>query len=141
MLLPRSYAWTRAQKYLIAGAVVAAVIASSALIQAYERFCRGPDDSYFVGAWRGKYEPTTLFWGVPELAVRFNRDYTYQDEDSGMLGGGKWYAGGDFLFLKVRAEDSSGPIDRLEVWHIDSMASDEVHMTRPGGHAILKRIE
>jgi hypothetical protein len=58
-----------------------------------------------------------------------------------MFAAGKWYARGDFLYLRLRLEDSSGPYDTLRVWHIDSMSSDEVHMSQPEGRATLKRSE
>src|SRR5437016_14206300 len=41
MLFPQSHAWTPRQRRLIAGAVVAALVAFSALVYGYERYHRG----------------------------------------------------------------------------------------------------
>ncbi len=53
---------------------------------------------------------------------------------------GKWYAGGDFIYLRHRLDDASGPYDRLELWYIDSMTPNEVHMHDTYGlHGTFKR--
>jgi hypothetical protein len=54
---------------------------------------------------------------------------------------GKWHAGGDFVYLRVRLDDASGPYDRLQMWHIDSMTSAELRMHYDGLHAALKRFQ
>jgi hypothetical protein len=41
MLFPQSHAWTPAQRCLIAGAIVAGLVAFSALVYSYERYHRG----------------------------------------------------------------------------------------------------
>ena len=133
MLLPKSRAWTRPQKYLIAAAVIAGVITSSGLIYGYERYYRDPDESYFVGTWYGDYVPNTLYLGPPDIGFQFNPDHTFE--------AGRWYAAGEFLYLRIRQDTGGDPYDMLEVWHIDSMTPNEVHLTQPGGHAILKRVE
>jgi hypothetical protein len=101
----------------------------------YERYYRGPDDSFFVGSWRGDYLPTTLYMGPPDRTFHFRPDHMYDDA----FGAGKWYAGGEFLYLRVPIEMDDGWQSRLEMWHIDLMSADELHMTQPGGHIILKR--
>jgi hypothetical protein len=52
MLLPRSYAWTPLQKWLIVTAAVLVVAAAAASIYYYERHYRGPSDTVFVGTWQ-----------------------------------------------------------------------------------------
>jgi hypothetical protein len=142
MLFPQSHAWTTRQRWLIAGAVAAGVVAFSALVYSYERYYRGPDDSFFVGTWRGELGCL----GENRVGYHFKPDHTYEDllffgDSESLAQAGKWYAGGDFIYLRVRLDDASGPYDRLEAWHIDSMTSAELRMHSDGLHATLKRVE
>jgi hypothetical protein len=134
MLFPKSHVWTPRQRWLIAGAVVAGLVGFSALVYSYERYYRGPDDSFFVGTWRGELD----CMGENRVGYRFKPDHTFEGE---WKPDGKWYAGGDFLYLRLRLDDASGPYDRLEMWHIDSMTPTELRMHYDGLHAALKRVE
>jgi hypothetical protein len=142
MLFPRSHAWTPLQKRLIAGVVVAGVAAFSALVYSYERYYRGPVDSFFVGTWRGELGCL----GENRVGYRFKPDHTYEDltyigDSESWAQAGKWYAGGDFIYLRARYDDASGPYDRLEMWHIDSMTSAELRMHYEDLPATLKRVQ
>jgi hypothetical protein len=124
------------------GAAVAGLVVFSALVYSYERYHRGPDDSFFVGTWRGELE----CMGENRTGYRFKSDHTYEErvmseESESWYPAGKWQAGGDFLYLRVRADDASGAYDFLEMWHIDSMSSAEVRMHQEELHATLKRFE
>ena len=134
MLLPKSHAWTRKQRWLIAASVAFGIIAFGALVYSYERYYRGPDDSFFVGTWRGEEDSI----GETRIGYRFKPDHTYESEWDA---DGKWYAGGDFLYLRLRLDDASGPYDMLQAWHIDSMTPNELRMHWEGLHAVLKRAE
>jgi hypothetical protein len=134
MLFPYSHTWTSKQRWLIAASVFTGLVALSALVYGYERYYRGPNDSFFVGTWRGEASYT----GETRIGYHFKPNHTYEGE---WEPSGKWYAGGDFLYLRERLDDSSGPYDRLEIWHIDSMTSNEVHMHCGSLHAVLKRVE
>src|SRR5438093_12616864 len=101
MLLLHSHAWTRRQRWLIVGAVVVALGFFSALVYSYERYYRGPDDSFFVGTWRGEADYT----GETRIGYRFKADHTFEGE---WEPSGKWYAGGEFLYLRQRLDDASG---------------------------------
>ncbi|MEY2536856.1 MAG: hypothetical protein QOG67_596 [Verrucomicrobiota bacterium] len=144
MLSPKSRLWTRGQRWLICGAVLAGLVAFSALVYSYERYYRGPDDSVFIGTWRGEADYT----GEQRTGYRFKPDHTYQElipgdsefPESSTLAS-KWHAGGDFLYLRVRCDDASGPYDFLQAWHIDAMTSTELRMHWEGLHASLKRVE
>jgi hypothetical protein len=142
MLFPQSRAWTRRQRLLIAGAVIASLVAFAALVYSYERYYRGPDDSFFVGTWRGELGCL----GENRVGYRFKPDHTYEGRD--MLGeseswyqAGKWFAGGDVLYLRARYDDASGSYDRLEMWHIDSMSTAELRMHFEDLPVVLKRAE
>jgi hypothetical protein len=142
MLFPRSYAWTRRQRLFIIGALVAGLAVFSAIVYSYERYYRGPDDSFFVGTWRGELDAL----GANETGYHFRKDHTYEEiwpsQGHDFVGPtGKWYAGGDFLYLRRRLDDASGPYDRLEIWHIDSMTPNEVRMHYDGLHGTFKRVE
>ena len=134
MLFPRSYAWTSRQRWLIAGAAVAGIVIFSALVYSYERYYRGPDDSFFVGTWRGEADSI----GETRIGYRFKPDHTYEGE---WEADGKWYAGGDFLYLRVSLDDGSDPYSFVQAWHIDSMTPNELRMHWEGLHAVLKRVE
>jgi hypothetical protein len=140
MLFPRSYAWTPRQRWLIAAAVIAGVVAFSALIYSYERYYRGPDYSFFIGTWRGELECLSEY----RTGYRFRPDHTYEerhmlDDEEVWAPAGKWYAGGDFVYLRHRLGDDSHPYDQLEPWHIDSMSLNEVRMHYEGLHGTFKR--
>jgi hypothetical protein len=118
------------------GAIVVAVGVFSALVYGYERYYRGPDDSVFIGTWRGEADYT----GEQRIGYRFKPDHTYEGEWGEP--DGKWHAGGDVLYLRQRLDDPSGPYDRLEMWHIDSMTPTELRMhSSDGVHASLKRVQ
>src|SRR5712692_2667434 len=98
MLFPLPHAWTPRQRWLIAGAVVAGLVAFSALVYSYEHYYRGPDDSFFLGTWRGELECL----GENRTGYRFKPDHTYQErlmfgDSESWVQAGKWYAGGDFI--------------------------------------------
>jgi hypothetical protein len=140
MLFPKSHAWTILQKRLIAATVVAAIACLGTGIYVYERYYRGPDDSFFVGTWRGRQDSL----GGDYIGYHFRADHTYEkilpiEGEDFVSPTGKWYAGGDFLYLRARLDDASGPYDKLEIWHIDSMMPTEVRMHYDGLHASLKR--
>src|ERR1700742_2141644 len=118
MLIARSHAWTPLQKWLILGAVFTALVLSGVGIYCYERFHRGPDESFFVGTWHGEYQPHSLYMGPANVTFRFQADHTY---DADTAPSGKWHAAGDFLYLRLRLSVGGDPYDRLETWHIDSM--------------------
>src|SRR5438874_4365207 len=93
MLMPRAHTWTVRHRCLIVGAVVAAIGVFSALVYSYERYHRGPDDSFFVGTWRGEADYT----GETRIGYHFKPDHTYEGE---WEPSGQWYAGGEFLYLR-----------------------------------------
>src|SRR5438874_7812092 len=112
MLLPDSRPWTLRQRWLIAGAVAAGVVAFSALVYSYERYYRGPNDSFFVGTWRGEQIPTGLFLGDPNVALHFRADHTFEGEG---IPSGKWFGGGEFLYLRFLLDDGR-PYEELQQW-------------------------
>ena len=136
--MPFTRSWTRLQKCLILTSALGVLFLSGVGIYSYERFHRGPSESFFVGAWRGQYDPHSLYMGPANVSFRFHPDHTYEAWD-GFTPSGKWSAGGDFLYLRERFDDSSGPYDRLETWHIDSMSSDEVRMHYYTMYIAMKR--
>jgi hypothetical protein len=114
-----------------------------ALVYTYERRYRGPDESFFIGTWRGEIDSLSK----NRIAFRFKADHTYEEsfvsaEDSEIWAlPGRWYAGGDFLYLRIPRDDGGDPYSVLQAWHVDSMNSQEVRMQADGLHATLKRAE
>ena len=76
MLLPKSHAWTRTQRWLIATSVLLGIVAFGALVYSYERYHRGPKDSVLVGTWRGEYLNAL---GDNRTGYRFKPDHTYEE--------------------------------------------------------------
>jgi hypothetical protein len=144
MLLPRSHAWTPLQKRIIAALVVLGVAAFAALVYGYERHHRGPTDRVLVGTWHCDMLNTT---GANEVYYRFNPDHTYHEfypdlpRDDEKVGppSGTWYAGGDFIYLRIPRENTSGPL--LEAWHIDTMTPTELQIHCGPDHDLLKRVQ
>src|SRR6266511_5147132 len=130
MLMPPARAWTRNQKWLIATSAAVILVVLASLIYTYERYYRGPNDSFFVGTWRGEADYT----GETRIGYRFKPDHTFEGE---WEPDGKWFAGGEFLYLRLRLDDASGPYERLQIWHIDSMTPSELRMQSDGLHAVL----
>ena len=140
MQMPFTPSWTPLQKWLIVVTGLVAIALSGIGIFRYERFHRGPDESFFVGTWRGEYDPHSLYMGPANVSFRFRPDHTYDAWD-GFTPSGKWYAGGDFLYLRLRLDNGGDPYDRLEMWHIDSMTPAELRMHFGTMYVVLKRAE
>jgi hypothetical protein len=144
MLFPRSHAWRPLQKWLIAGAVVAGLAILLALVYSFERYHRGPDETALFGTWRGHYENTL---GEDRTGYRFKADHTYEErlpygDSESWLQRGRWYAGGDFLYLRVSLDDGSDrPFSTLQAWHIDAMTPTELKIHYGWSHLVLKRTE
>src|SRR4051794_34095488 len=117
MQMPFTRSWTQLQRWLIAGGIIVSLAACAFGIYFYERYYRGPDENFFVGSWRGDYVPTTLYMGPPDIEFDFRPDHTF----TGDWDRGRWYAGGEFLYLRVRLDNGGDPYDTLKVWHIDSI--------------------
>ena len=134
MLLPRSHPWTALQKWLIVATGAAGIFLVSLVVYRFERYHGLPDDSVFVGTWRGEANYT----GESRMEFRFRPDHTYDGEFEPR---GKWWAGGDFLYLRFRLDGDSGPY-KLQIWHIDLMTQTDLRMHDDWGvHAVLKRVQ
>ena len=139
MLFPQTHAWTRRQKRLIVSSAAITLAAFGALVYGYERYYRGPDDSFFVGTWRG-----TIDYNVDAIpaTLRFKPDHTFESE---WEPSGKWHGAGEFLYLRSRLDGAwmSVPHNAVEIWHIDSMTNTELRMhdVYLGLRAVLKRVE
>jgi hypothetical protein len=129
MLMPPSHAWTRPQRWLIVVCAVIALIGFSAAVYAYERYYRGPDYHFFIGTWRGALDGL----GDVRTGYRFKADHTYEERDvfgdeEEWVPRGRWYAGGEFVYLRHRVESASGVTYDIDAWHIDSMSPNKVRM-------------
>ena len=148
MLFPHSHAWTRAQKWLITAAGVFSLAALGALIYSYERYHRGPTEAAFVGTWEVTLEFSHIVMpsGAP-LYYEFRPDRTYRlfgmtpelaPNERDVLETGTWYAGGDFIYLRLPWEQAS--YTALVPWHIDSMSPNEVQLHVGSTRAVFKRV-
>ena len=129
------------QRCIIAGAIFAGLVACSALVYEYERYYRGPKDTVLVGTWRGHYVNTL---GHNRTGYRFKPDHTYEElipyEDAEVaLHAGRWYAGGDFIYLRFPIDD--GSYTTLQAWHIDAMTAAELQIHYGPLTVALKRVE
>jgi hypothetical protein len=142
MLLPDAYAWTRRQRWLIVACAVIALVGFSAVVYAYERYYCGPDYHFFIGTWRGELECL----GEYRTGYRFNADHTYDErlifgDEEDWIPGGKWYAGGDFVYLRHRVESASGVSYDVDAWHIDSMIPNKVRMHHEMLYGTFERVQ
>jgi hypothetical protein len=145
MLLARTHAWTLLQKWLIIAVTVLIVAAATASICYYERHYRGPSDAVFLGSWQ-EFDDA-----LPEGGwyYTFNADYTYETFlmvprpgnwiEHYTLDGGKWYAGGDFLYLRLRDEDAL--FTALLPYRIDAVSPAEIRLHWGPQSQVLKRVD
>lgn len=120
MQFPLSRAWTRKQRLLILAAVVFAVCSFGALIYTYERYYRGLREADLAGTW------TRVDPGSGGGYYDFRRDGTMvmlDDEGQPTDIKGKWYAGGDNIYMRPPPDDFFER--RLMVWHIVDISRDE----------------
>ena len=97
-MLTRTHAWSPAQKLLLVAAVIVCVAGFLSPVYTYERYYRGSDASVLFGTWQctsGCQHPLYYQFGS-------NHDVRIlSDEDSSVvLARGRWYAGGDFIYLR-----------------------------------------
>jgi hypothetical protein len=134
MLLPRSYAWTPLQKWLIVGTAVAVLALGGMAIYHYERHSR-TNDSVLVGTWA--FPPL----GGGDMYFRLNSDHTFHvfsddlaEKDSTFKG--RWFGGGDFVYFRQPTFGPDGFLTDhpLLVWRLESISPDELHVRlNPGG--------
>jgi hypothetical protein len=149
MLIPRSHAWTPLQKWLIIGSAVAVLALCAAFIYQYERHFRGPTEAVFVGTWQEfVHDP----WG-PGVAggsyTSFKPDHTYEQfimvsrpggfDEPFVLQSGAWYAGGDFIYLRLPWDQVSSTA--LLPWRIDSVSPTRIDLHWGPATEVLKRVD
>jgi hypothetical protein len=120
MLLPRSRHWTPAQKVLALSGALLAIVAFSGLVYSYERYHRGPSDSVLFGTWQ-------CIEGCYPFYYQFTPDHNVQildDENKSVLLKGRWYAGGDFIYVRFEQKEIELPRDIL-IWRIEDIKPDE----------------
>ena len=142
MLLPDSHAWTPFQKWLILSAAFAALALCGVGIYRCERYYRGPTEAIFFGTWEIRdpiFPDTSLYY-------EFKPDHTYhlfslspqQPNDRSNVETGRWYAGGEFIYVRIPYENAS--YTGLTPWHIDSTSSTEVQVHAGRGHVVFRRV-
>lgn len=104
MLFPRSYAFTRMERWLILVGAIVALAALGALIYSYERYHGPASESILYGTWR---IPDTE---KPPRYFDFRADQTFSivAASTGQvtpITSGRWYAGGRHIYLRFSAED------------------------------------
>lgn len=112
------------QRWLVVSGVVVALTAFGLLVYGYERYYRGPKQSALFGTWEctsGCYH---------HIYFRLNPDHNVQalaDDGKTVVFRGRWYAGGDFLYLRFIGEDipQKHPIT---IWRIDDLSSVEMRI-------------
>ena len=136
MLFSRSHAWTPAQRWLIAGAVILGLVSFGTFIYSYERYQRGPTESVFFGTWEienGCIDCTSLITlETNHNAVGFG-DYVGRE---GVLDyRGRWYAGGEQLIIHY----DDGGEGRLIVMQIQEITREVIRVRWGGTEMRLTR--
>jgi hypothetical protein len=129
------------QKCLIASAVVVGLALFSAAVYSYERYHRGPSEAALFGTWQQSHPYADLY--------RFNPDHTYQIIFSSEAASGSqeviweqgtWYAGGDFIYLRIPWDHATD--GALRVWCIESLSPNELRVrVGPDDVRTYKRVE
>jgi hypothetical protein len=135
MLFPFTRAWTRRQKWLIVGSVVAALAFCVAGIYGYERYYRGPGQEILYGTW---HNGDCLDCSVD---LTFYPDHTFISSSFGVGrywidDTGKWYA--DFnriFFFGERDVDKSG----FAVRRLAGVTDKELKIAYPQGTMTFTR--
>ena len=105
---------------MIVAAIVFAVCAFGALVYGYERYCRGMREADLAGTWT-RVDPEA---GGGYYEFRRDGIIVMLDEDGQPTNiKGKWYAGGDFVFLRFPPSDFLKR--QLVVWHIVDVSRDQ----------------
>ena len=146
--MPRSHAWTPLQKWLIVLGALIAAASCAAVIYQYERHFRGPTDAAFVGTWEEFiHDP----W-VPPVAggsyTSFKPDHTYERfimvsrpggfDEPFILESGAWYAGGDFIYLRLPWDQASSTA--LLPRRIDAISPTQIDLHWGPQTQVLKRL-
>ena|ERR1700730_14192001 len=140
-MLTRTRNFSRMQKWLIVGTVIVLLGALGATIYVYERYYRGPSEAVFLGTWHDTtqmLDSTTYY--------RFKPDGTFDLIIAGMgsidvVAIGKWYAGGQNIYMRVPTLDEDMPRRNVWVWHIVYISSDKILVrdTRHGAPIVWER--
>jgi hypothetical protein len=124
--MPRTHAWTRMQRCLLIASVATGLAAFALLIYGYERYYRGPGQEALVGVWECtagclsehfylRFEPTH---NVEAWSKEGEYKASYR---------GRWYAGGDFLYLRFIGEDIAQR-HPITIWRIDDLTTTEMRL-------------
>jgi hypothetical protein len=127
MLLPRSHAWTRRQKWLIVAAAALVVVAVSAAVGVYERYYRGPSEEILYGTWEA-----VDFLDGETIYFHFRPDQTFtagglSEREFNPFANGRWYAGGPNIYIRFSADEMRRPT-RVIVFHIVDIQRNELHV-------------
>jgi len=125
MLFPRTHTWTPFQRWLVISATVVGIAGFAMLVYGYERYCRGPGQEALFGTWECTDGCLT------HMYFRFNPNHNVDawaaEDGSTYEIHGRWYAGGDFLYLRFIGRDipQKHPIT---IWRIDELTTSEMHI-------------
>jgi hypothetical protein len=135
MLFLRTHSWTRAQRWLITGAVLIGLMSAGGLIYSYERYHRGPSDHVFFGTWalEGCYDCTMFITFQPNHDVIGFEDYGRDENHLDYRG--RWYAGGEQLIIHY----DDGGEGRLIVMKIQEITPERIRVRWDGQNRRLTR--
>ncbi len=138
-MLERTHGWPRTRKSILVAAVLVASIAFVAIVYAYERYYRGPSDSVLFGTWQCTSGCDYA------LYYQFGPDHNIQvldDTDPSIVAvRGRWYAGGEFIYLRF-FELPPGLRRTILIYRIVDITPDElrVRIWRNDPIRIYKRV-
>ena len=147
MLLSRTHAWTRRQKWLLVSSVVLALAVFGAFIYGVERYYRGPGEEILYGTWEGPAD-----YHGSDAYIQFDADHTFSlwdrawfarpDSKPEFVTKGRWYAGGRFVYLRFPSTyRPDGPA--LQILHIDDISPREFRLrqSRDGEVYVFRRVD
>ena len=127
MLLPHAHAWTRTQKWALLIATALGIAALGTSVFVYERYYRGPGEDILYGDWEA-----VDFLADDTIYFRFRPDQTFTagglfDGKFNPFSDGRWYAGGQNIYIRFSADDMRVPT-RVIVFHIVDIQANVVHV-------------
>jgi hypothetical protein len=120
-------------------ATLVGLVALCTVAYSYERYYRGPSETVLYGTWE---DPTHAMDSDVMFYYDLRSDHTLAllagepNQPATTMGQGRWYAGGQFIFLSLPA-DLTG-VERPLIFHIVDIGSTEIQVRRWRDGRILR---
>jgi hypothetical protein len=138
-MLPRTHAWSRAQKCLLIAAVLIALAALGTLVYSVERRYGPPDGNILAGTWKMttpyRKDTSTVLRLDPEPNAAWHSGAWVRYPPAGQQGYSEmmWYAGGRYIYMHF---EEGSP----QIWQIIQILPNELRLRHAKRDDTFKRI-